>query len=360
MERAHPETSGAVAMIPAGGDLVISITSQTSDAVIIDKNPGLGDLLRIHGWSSPSFPYCWRDPLALKDFQLVAFRKAWPRLLTAVVIWCVGLYINNVSQAWLQQNMADYYKSRWKPMMPEQGPVVLWDLGHRDIPAVLPTSYADLFAGLVPVLVTVRFAVLPGPFSMRWTLLARAFMLWGILWALRGLTIIATVLPNPDSTCVPQETYPGNIWMEAWANMPFVFWDHELTCQDVLFSGHTVALTLFTLIYIRYITWTPWLASSNTSASMSIANLFRTFALTFMFVGYYVIVTSKFHYSVDVIIGSLLTVLIFQGYHSAIRVAFLPQSHPPMLCSIYGFIRWFDKHSADAAMMEKLLQRCTA
>merc|ERR1719491_1029430 len=122
-------------------------------------------------------------------------------------------------------------------------------------------------------------------------------MIWGILWALRGVTIIATVLPNPDSSCIPRETYPRNVWKEAWANMPFVFWDHELTCQDVMFSGHTVALTLFTLIYIRYVTWTPWLALSNATARMSIVCMLKIFAITFMLAGYYVIVSSKFHYT---------------------------------------------------------------
>mmetsp|Transcript_12430 Transcript_12430/g.31026 ORF Transcript_12430/g.31026 Transcript_12430/m.31026 type:complete len:89 (+) Transcript_12430:278-544(+) len=81
--------------------------------------------------------------------------------------------------------------------------VILWDVSFKRLPYVRSTKMADMFAGGGPLFVIVRFLVLPGPLSLRWTIFSRLLIIWGMLWCFRGFTIIATPLPNPDYTCRP-------------------------------------------------------------------------------------------------------------------------------------------------------------
>lgn len=337
-----------------------SFRSFHQSEIMIDNNPDLRDLMEAHGIGVDQFPHFWKDPLCLKDFRWYALKRAIPRVAVALLVWMTGVYCNNLSQAWLQTHLAGYYNEHWPPKTLDASELILWDAGYKILPTIGATDLVDDFAGIIPGLAFIRFAVFPGPLSMRYTFLCRILFLWGILWALRGITIISTVLPNPDKSCKPKLSFPDNIFLEALANMPFAIGYNELTCQDVLFSGHSVALTLATISYIRYMTWAPYLHCTQERCIIASGSFVaKTLAVAVMFAGYFTIIASKFHYTVDVIIGAMMTLLIFQSYHSAVRVAFLPQSQPPLprWCSLYPFIRWFDKDARDVAVLKLLLLR---
>jgi len=324
-------------------------TSVTMGLATEDNTSELNNLMEVHGLSGESFPSFWSDPFCSKDFTAGVLGEAMPRLGVAFLVWLVGMYGNNVSQAWLQKHMAGHYEAK----LIDAGSVGLWDLGHELLPAVGNTAICDLIAGGAPLLVAIRFWVLPGPLSMRWTILTRSLLICGLLWGFRGIMIVSTVLPNPDPSCKPQITFPDNIFWEAFANMPIVFWHSELTCQDVMFSGHTVVITLPTLFLLRYSAWSPWVPPSTSSPSSvwSGVLLFKITVIMIMLVGYYVIIASKLHYTADVLVGSFLTVMLFQTYHSVVRVAHFPQMQAPLArrCGIYHFLRWFDKNAVDVA-----------
>merc|ERR1719261_146416 len=112
------------------------------------------------------------------------------------------------------------------------------------LPRVNSSDYADMWAGGSVLIGIVRYVVVPGPISIRWTWLQRLWLIHGVLWLLRAVTILVTPLPNPYHQCVPHTSYPKNIFMEAFANMPFFWWWKEMTCQDVMFSGHTAGGTV--------------------------------------------------------------------------------------------------------------------
>lgn len=325
---------------------------------ISSSRPDVSDLMDAHGLVG-EFPSFWHDPICWKDFEADTLRKALPRVSVSLSFWTIGLFFNNLSQAWLQQHMAGYYESKWAPKPPEKQSVILWDVGFYALPTIRSTAIVDVFAGAFPALMFIRFMVLPGPLSMRWTILARLFLIWGALWALRGLTIISTVLPNPDQTCKPKLSFPNSMFMEALANMPFVFWRHEMTCLDVLFSGHTVALTLATLLLLHYMAWAPWFQCSTSPGIVSGAFLFKTIAIINMFIGYYVIIASKFHYTSDVLMGFMMTVMTFRAYHLAVRVTLLSSSsrHRFLRCSVAPFLRWFEEDALDVAILKVQLQR---
>jgi hypothetical protein len=318
-----------------------------------DSTRMVNDLMEAHDRRGEEVPDFWKDPLGLKDFRQDKLRRALPKLAFAFSVWIVGLYFNNLCQAWLQKNMADYYATRWQPSHHKNNPVMLWDMGYTLLPNFPHSSITELVAQGAPILVVLRFCVLPGPFSMRWTFLSRMFLLWGVLWALRAITIVSTVLPNPDESCKPRILFPDNIFKEALALMPSImFWRHDVTCQDVMFSGHTVCLTLGTLLWAYFVDWAPWpqWAASSPAAVFT----FKFGLIANMLVGYYCIIASKLHYTADVLMASMLTILIFQGYHAALRSAFLRQDKGASFyrSPLHSFLVWFDEDAADVLLMK--------
>jgi len=313
------------------------------------NQPELRDLVCAHGLSGEDFPSFFQDPFGSKDFSKEMLLRAMPRLSVAFGFWLIALYSNNVAQAWLQKHMAGYYA-------PQTASPILWDIGFEILPAVRSTTLAELFARVPPMILFMRLLVVTGPLSMRWTILSRMLLIWGMLWGVRAVTIVATVLPNPDNNCKPVVSFPNNIFLEALANMPFAIGHSETTCQDVMFSGHTVALTLATIAFLHYTPWAPWTWCNESPSCVSRAFILKVIVIATMLVGYYVIIASKFHYTADVLMGGILSALIFHSYHSAVRVAFLSKSDTPQW-GAHAFLRWFDKDAVDVVVQKIWLSR---
>lgn len=297
------------------------------------------------------------DAFALSDFHREKLMKAAPRVAFAFVCWSIGLYFNNLCQAWLQNNMHAYYEHKWHV---GGGSVILWDLGHNIFGGIeIKPWVADTWCSITPFLAFVRFLFLPGPYSMRWSILRRLLLIWGFLWAFRGAMIVSTVMPNPEKTCKPKISFPDNIFLEAWANMPFVFWRSELTCHDVIFSGHTVALTLATLSFLHYSERAPWPQFQSWPTWLSVPGpfIFKALHMANMLAGFFIIIVSKTHYTADVLIGFGVAVLAFQAYHAAIGVAFMPESKLTFLssaiCPVLPVIRWFEEDAAEVACFKR-------
>lgn len=316
-----------------------------------DKQEKGGDLfVLMEAHDLHKIPSFWEDPIGKQDFTKERLQKALPRVAVAVVLWLAGLYFNNVCQAWLQQHMSKYYDAATLGGV-QKDYVLLWDMGYKFLPGFSSHWTMEFFAQGAPILCTFRFCVFPGPLSMRWTVLARMFLLWGLLWTLRAVTIVATVLPNPDAECKPHTSYPDNVFMEAAVLMPpFNNIFSQVTCQDVLFSGHTVILTLASIMWLHYSHWAPWPEWSNASSWAILA--FRCMVILNMLVGYYCIIASKFHYSADVLMGCLLTIFIFQSYHSS--TWFLPSRR---VQAFQKFFEWFEEDAVDVAVPSVVRER---
>jgi hypothetical protein len=176
--------------------------------------------------------------------------------------------------------------------------------------------------------------------------------------------IISTVMPNPEKTCRPAISFPNNIFLEALANMPFVFWETEKTCMDVIFSGHAAAMTLATMVYLDYDERAPWPKFQSLPqwlCGSAVTIISKVALVANMFVGLFIIVASKTHYTADVLAGFTVTLLTFQAYHAAIGIAFLPETKPALLssaiCPILPLIRWLDRDSADVAALRRSLSQ---
>jgi hypothetical protein len=224
--------------------------------------------------------------------------------------------------------------------------LVLFDLGFLLFNKVESTWWAFVWVLIPHVFILFRYIFFPGPFSIRWTLLYRGLNLWGCLYLVRAVMLIVTPLPNPDPTCQPLISFPDNVWLEAAANLPLVFWKREVTCQDVLFSGHTSFGTTGTLIAVHYLHNAPWLKSQFFPDAVV-----DLIAALYMLWGWYVIVASHFHYTVDVLAGAAVSFVVQSFYHNMQKLVWIGRrsnSRTCLLCAIWGpMMKWCSMYDKD-------------
>lgn len=122
------------------------------------------------------------------------------------------------------------------------------------------------------------------------TPMQHALLAMGFVYLLRGVVLFSTHLPNPFQEC--QSTIdPADGWI---ANSLHVLLKTKVTCADVMFSGHAASLALFSMMALRYF--------SRIEAALMCVYSAVTCALLAIF---------HFHYTCDVIVGCVVSVLCF-------------------------------------------------
>eukprot|EP00392_Amoebophrya_sp_AT5.2_P007390 g7404.t1 len=161
-----------------------------------------------------------------------------------------------------------------------------------------------LLSTLLQVSTTVFMCFHPCPKHI----LVRFLLIQGILFFCRGISIFVTPLPPPDSSCaIGRPAVDENYLLEA----VYVFARSRITCTDVLFSGHTVNFTMLTMLW-----WDHF--SSLVSKMPDVSFVVRRVALAYCALGYFSMIVTRFHYSVDIFIGALLTFVVWRYYHALV------------------------------------------
>lgn len=147
-----------------------------------------------------------------------------------------------------------------------------WDVLYDILPQV-PDHTADvlLYTQVVCVLL---FALAS---KWRFTILRRTGIAYGLIMIWRCFTVPATFPPDPSPVCVNRQHPAGT------------------TCGDLIFSGHTVAFMLSALVVRKY-TKPMWLEAG---------------VWAFTFCGLLAVITSRLHYTRDVITAILVVTTVF-------------------------------------------------
>jgi hypothetical protein len=143
----------------------------------------------------------------------------------------------------------------------------------------------------------------------RWIPLRRLFMVWSTMNCLRAICITLTILTNPYLKCTSKPL--PNLFADAFA----LFITRRQSCGDVFFSGHSVSFTLSCLMWLTY--------RRRDFASRTIRILHRTFTISFIsfvVLCLLTLIVTRFHYSVDVFMGSLLSIIIWQMTHWSLDI----------------------------------------
>ena len=200
-------------------------------------------------------------------------------------------------------------------------PDVLFDaLPHVDTRGYF-NDKAEL--GFLAIVVPILFAHGKLQLSAR-----QVYVIQGALWILRAPAFLLTQLPNPYDKCrVAPDLTLGSAWIAGLS----VLRGSAHTCSDVMFSGHTAGLTMFLCVACkhvgggrggnsRYWTWT------------------RVFLLAYYCLSLVVMVASRFHYSVDVYVGVLVSAGACHIYFQASDAA----ARGDAADSVTAFLAWYE------------------
>ncbi|GMR30630.1 hypothetical protein PMAYCL1PPCAC_33483 [Pristionchus mayeri] len=161
----------------------------------------------------------------------------------------------------------------------------------------------------------------------RWVVLRRLFLLGAILYGLRACVMGVTFLPpsfdNRDQICQPQvnrttmyATEIATRFVTYVVTLGLTSGQDKILCGDLMFSGHTVVLTLMYFVQLQY---TPrglwWL---------------RYLAAPITFCGIAALVVSGGHYTMDVFVAYWLTSHVFWSYHQIFEMRKAERAAAPL------------------------------
>ncbi|KAJ3368419.1 hypothetical protein GGF31_006380 [Allomyces arbusculus] len=226
-----------------------------------DAFPFLKDREEQLGW--------WRW---LADVQVEKHGKR--RLLVSLVFYAICGYINIIFC-----NLADLRRAELIKRGIAPG-TTLPDLGHDLIPHLSIPHLPDYFIITLTAL-TVGLII---NHKHRLGLIRRFLYVHGTLLLFRSLTIISTTLPDPQKKCA--EKLPvEDIFAPVNPLMP-------VTCGDMMFSGHTVMLTILAMIWTDYGPQIAWV---------------RRGIWTIAALGMLSLLAMRYHYTIDIMIALYIT-----------------------------------------------------
>jgi len=153
---------------------------------------------------------------------------------------------------------------------------------------------------LFPFILTTIILSLYHP--QRYVILRRLLILHGVAIAIRGILITLTALPDPHSVCRNRikEYKIQNILLRS-LNLIYSLHHGEMTCCDLIVSGHTIVYAAGIQIIWRYFS-TPFY-------------LLRIIFIFIATIGVFLLLLSKMHYSIDIVVALLVVQIVWQNYH---------------------------------------------
>jgi hypothetical protein len=114
---------------------------------------------------------------------------------------------------------------------------------------------------------------------------------WALIYLMRATTISVTSLPDPNDMCRSSTLENGvNTFLAG------------LSCGDMIFSGHTVALILNPLILHQAFPYMPrWIAF---------------FMWSYMILGMWALLATHMHYLVDILVAVYISLVVYWAYQA--------------------------------------------
>lgn len=160
----------------------------------------------------------------------------------------------------------------------------LFDRGHNWFP-VVPSLYADVVLGFLMVYFVLRVAL-----QNNVSILTNYLCLVALLFSGRILLLYATQLPPPVPNCSTVkkgDPLHFDLLNSQWKE-----------CMDLMYSGHTLHSTLI-FLFILYMS--PYPAEQFAIGLVVLAEL-------------YLIVASRMHYTADVVVAVIVSILAFLSW----------------------------------------------
>ncbi|KAI9293632.1 hypothetical protein K502DRAFT_306009 [Neoconidiobolus thromboides FSU 785] len=166
----------------------------------------------------------------------------------------------------------------------------------------LPRNVSDIMVGICFFLIFLR-VFLNGRKTL--LLLRRVFYIVGFLYLLRIPFMLTTLMPPPITECVPKDH--KSVFFYA----KLLMLQKMESCADLMYSGHTIAFTISSLIWIHYPLFKRFSYLIN---SLLVLNSFLSV------IG---LIASSYHYTIDVVVSFLLVNFVWHFYHFAVTTNYL-------------------------------------
>jgi len=244
----------------------------------------------IIGLEEPSAQQSQHVVQTIKDhFYFPVYRKGMPVVFACVFLFsCV--YWNSLVQLYIQNLVIQKGMENSAP---------LFDMGFLLLPYISLPLLADYYTTVIICVVMLKSFIVK-KLSGTLHIYRRLMIILGLCFLLRSISICITLLPNPWVQCKPQIT--GNYFLGALLIMTGT----ARTCSDCFFSGHSVMIVLSALIWYTY-TDTKFL-------------FLRLLFIPMGTFGALSIIATHFHYSIDVMYGCLIALVIWTLYHYIVNM----------------------------------------
>lgn len=158
--------------------------------------------------------------------------------------------------------------------------------------------------------------------SQRWLIMSRFCYISGLLYFGRAVTMGVTLLPTPSTSYRCDKRLNNTNWniiaYRAFGNIISLGSEtsgFRIACGDWIYSGHTLAVVISALFVQEYSpkSLSPWLPAITKILS---------------YLAMLGIVTTRLHYTLDVILAYFLTTRVFWSYHEAVGQRYFPDPEP--------------------------------
>jgi hypothetical protein len=233
----------------------------------------------------------------------------WYKYMAGISFLLIAFYLNGISQVSIEKHWME------SVMAP-----TLQDIGFDLLPELTVPNLPDYMIGVLFLFALMIFVLN----VKRGLIFRRLCVTMGFVYILRFITMSVTILPNPYKKCESTDIHE-NIFIGALK----VVIHKRTTCGDVLFSGHASAMTLFVMTFHEY-------ASSSFRFNPT-PLVVCVWVLGIM--GWIIIISSRFHYTIDVLIAVLVTVTSFKIYHELAR------------SDTYHLLEWYESSDHDVLLL---------
>lgn len=233
------------------------------------------------------------------------------RIFAAWLFWAFAMMSNALIGVLIQRFVGGRNSESAAPLL---------DLGFELLPFIHPKSLGisipDLCSLLSATLVAMSLVV---EFSTpnATILLRRVLIISGLAYLGRAVSIPQTLLPNPDASCVPSLSN-DSVLLSAI----FVPFGAAVTCADVFYSGHTIPISCALMV------WTDYMRN----------NRLRWLGIAVSSMALVGIVATRFHYTVDVFYGMMVTYILWRVYHFGISC--------PSVLFHFPMLLWWESQDA--------------
>ncbi|SBT77678.1 sphingomyelin synthase 1, putative [Plasmodium ovale] len=172
---------------------------------------------------------------------------------------------------------------------------------YKEIPSFMNTVFVNSNILFLLILTFLRFGLF-FPILLSLSIFIRFTTMLSFIYCIRSIFIYVTTLPCPIPTCQPMK---NKSFMENLYTSYLIITAQVYECTDLIISGHTAFTTILKYMWFFY--------EKNIYIKIAIF-----FYVMYIFA---LIIISKFHYTVDVLMGYVFGAGIFICYHGLLDVA---------------------------------------